>query len=177
MYLIQTKKLGLRKLELSDREDLFEILSDRDTMKYYPRPYTIHETEHWISRSLKNYKDYGFGLWALIIKKGNCFIGQCGISRQLIDGDSVPEIGYQINKKYWNKGFASEASKKCLEYGFFHLGLQEIFIHTYVKNIPSIRVAEKLGMKKRKEYDKTISELKSTMRHVIYSIRIDEFQL
>jgi len=99
MYLLESKRLGLRKLELDDSKDLFEILSDQATMKYYPKPYTRKETEDWISRSSESYTINRFGLWAVILKKGKHFIGQCGISNQKIDGKTVPEIGYHINKK------------------------------------------------------------------------------
>jgi len=175
MYLIESEKLGLRNLERDDHKHLFGILSDQETMKYYPKPYTQMETEDCINRSIKSYTENRFGLWAIILKKGQHFIGQCGILNQNIDGENVPEIGYHIHKNYWNLGFATEAAKKCMEYGFIVLGLKEIFIHTYVKNIPSMRVAEKIGMKKRKEYDKQVNQGKSTMRHVVYSLNKFEY--
>jgi len=174
VYVVETVRLGLRNLELSDNSELYKILSDRETMVHYPRPYTQKETEDWINRSIKSYKNNNFGLWAVIIKKEKRFIGQCGISMQNIDGEDVPEIGYHINKNYWKRGFASEAAQKCLEYGFIDLGLEKIFIHTSVKNIPSMRVAEKVGMKKRKEYDKEVGQSKKIMRHVVYSLHRNE---
>ena len=80
------------------------------------------------------------------------------------------------NKEYWNKGFATEASAASLKYGFEKLNLNEIYIHTYVKNIPSQKVAEKLSMKRIKEFEKFIKGYDIFMRHVVYSINIEEYR-
>lgn len=172
--IIETDRLILRELTLSDTADLFKILSDKETMKHYPRPYTKEETKEWIGRSIKSYKNFGYGLWAVTLKKTDQFIGQCGISDQNIDGEKVLEIGYHINKNFQNNGFATEASRACLNYGFTKLGFDEIFIHTYIKNFPSVRVAQKIGMMKRKEYEKTIQKDNVVMKHVVYSLRKNE---
>lgn len=139
-------------------------------MQYYPSPYDITGVTDWIDRSLNSYKQNGFGLWAVILKETNEFIGQCGISIQNINGDLVPEIGYHIKKSHWNKGYATEAAKGCLKYGFDSLKLDTIFIHTYIKNLPSQRIAEKLGMEKTIEYGKYLERHNLTWRHVVYSM-------
>lgn len=61
------------------------------------------------------------------------------------------EIGYHINKKYWSKGFASEAAMACKQYGFHHLGLQKLISIIDPNNLASIRVAEKIGFSKERE--------------------------
>ena len=86
MFLIETERLGLRELKESDYRDLFEILSDPETMKYYPAPFDQSGVESFIHRSIASYTENGFGLWAVILKSENKFIGQCGISMQDIDG-------------------------------------------------------------------------------------------
>lgn len=169
-YLIETKRLGLRKLTLEDADLLYEILSDAEVMRYYPAPYTLDQVKDWIGRSMDSYQKNGFGLWAVILKESNRFIGQCGISLQNIDGVYVPEIGYHIHKLYWNQGYATEAAKASLAYGFQNFGFERIFIHTYVKNSPSQRIAEKIGMKKVKEYDKHIRSHHVIWRHVVYEM-------
>ena len=174
--MIKTKRIKLRNQTLNDLNDLYQILSDEETMKYYPKPYTKEETKNWIIGNINSYRKNGFGLWAVVLKSNNKFIGQCGITNQNIDGEVVPEIGFHINKKYWNNGYATESAHACLKYGFEKLNLEEIYIHTYVKNIPSIRVAEKIGMIKRKEYDKIITVHNITMKHVVYSIKKNEMK-
>ncbi len=176
MFLIETERLKLRELKIDDTESLSDILSDPETMNYYPSPYKYNEVETLIKRFIKSYQENGFGLWAVILKDEDKFIGECGISLQNIDGVIVPEIGYHIDKKYWENGYATEAAKASLAYGFEKLNLKEIFIHTYVKNIPSRRVAEKLKMDKKKEYDKYINKDGISMRHIVYSMNIEKFK-
>ena len=167
-YLIDTERLGLRKLIKDDCNYLQKMLGDSQTMIYYPATYSIDEVNNWINRSIKSYHKNGFGLWAVILKETNSFIGQCGISLQKIDGKTVPEIGYHINKKHWNHGYATEAAKASLNYGFQYLNLEKIFIHTYINNIPSQRIAKKIGMKKVKEYNKQIKSHNVIWRHVVF---------
>ena len=172
--MIDTDRLGLRELGTDDAESLFEILSDAETMKYYPAPYTIEGVNRWIDKSIESYHKNGFGLWAVILKETNSFIGQCGISLQDIDGEIVPEIGYHIHKRYWNRGYVTEAAKAALQYGFHQFGLKKLFIHTYVKNTPSQRIAEKLGMKKIKEYAKHIESHDVVWKHVVFEMSKNE---
>jgi len=73
MYVLESERLGLRNLELDDNKELFKILSDQETMQFYPKPYTLEETENWIHKSMKSYQENGFGLWAVILKKGGTF--------------------------------------------------------------------------------------------------------
>lgn len=176
MFLIETKRLNLRELNENDEAFLYNILSDIETMRYYPAPYDINRVRNNIQSSMKSYKENGFGLWGIILKEQNKFIGQCGITKQDIDGTSVPEIGYHINKEFWRKGFATEAAIASLKYGFNKLHLNDIYIHTYVKNIPSQRIAEKLNMKKVKEFDKLIKGYNIHMRHIVYKIDYKQYQ-
>ena len=169
MNIFETERLFARALNLNDAEFLYPILSDKETMKYYPAPYDIEGVQNWINRSLISYKKNGFGLWAIINKESNIFIGQCGISLQNIDGKIVPEIGYHMHKDFWNKGYATEAALGSLNYGFETLKLDKIYIHTYVNNIPAQRVAEKLGMTKQFVYDKYLKTFKVTWPIVVYS--------
>ena len=175
MFLIETERLKLRELNINDTGSLYDILSDPQTMNYYPSPYKYHEVETLLKNFIKSYEKNGFGLWVVILKDEDKFIGECGISLQNIDGVIVPEIGYHINKKYWQNGYATEAAKVSLASGFEQLNFQEIFIHTYVKNIPSRRIAEKLKMDEKKEYDKYIENHRFFMRHIVYSMNIEKF--
>ncbi|MEJ2615148.1 MAG: GNAT family N-acetyltransferase [Ignavibacteriaceae bacterium] len=176
MFTIETKRLRLRELNLNDDKFLYDILSDEETMQYYPAPYDINRVRKSIQRSIKSYKENQFGLWGILLKEQDKFIGECGITKQDIDGAVVPEIGYHINKEFRNKGFATEASIACLNYGFEKLKLSEIYIHTFVKNIPSIRVAEKLKMVKVKEFEKHIKDYNIYMKHVVYKMDRMQYQ-
>ena len=101
--IIETNRLILREYTMDDFNDLYQILSDPETMKHYPKPYDEKGTIRWLEWSINNYRQYGFGLWAIELKETNEFIGDCGITLQNIDNELLPEIGYHINKKHWKK--------------------------------------------------------------------------
>ena len=154
-FIIETERLGLRQVTENDFENWHAILSDAETMQFYPAPFDKEKTMSWIKWNLDNYKNYGFGLWAVILKETNQFIGDCGITLQNIHGDGrlFPEIGYHISKNFWRKGYASEAAKACLKYAFENTKYEEVFSYQKWTNIPSRKTAIKMGMTLREEYD------------------------
>ena len=154
MKIIETKRLYLRELVLEDIEELSKVLSDPDSMKYYPEPFSADKVKKWIQWNIDNYSKYNHGLWAVILKDGEKFIGDCGITMQIIDKETVPEIGFHIIKDYWNKGYATEAASACKNYAFSVLNYTKVFSYTTVKNISSQKVAEKIGMKEYKRFEK-----------------------
>ncbi len=165
---IETQRLFLRKLTLDDKNDLAEILSDKESMLYYPYPFSEQEVINWIEWNIDNYKKYNHGLWAVILKKDNVFLGDCGITMQNIENKLLPEIGYHIKKDYCNQGYATEAAIACKEYGFNTFDYDAMFTYTSVDNKPSIRVAEKNGMKKIKYFPKIVFGVKT--QEVLYGI-------
>lgn len=167
---IETKRLILRELIKDDLEDLHEILSDTESMKHYPEPFTREKSMRWIEWNLENYATYGFGLWGVILKDKNLFLGDCGITMQRINGDMEPEIGYHINRDYTGKGYATEAAQACRNYAFDVLKFQKIYSYMKYTNIASQKVAVKNGMK-------LIAELSDEINKIIkvYAITLEEF--
>ncbi|WP_010676642.1 GNAT family N-acetyltransferase [Bacillus timonensis] len=151
MLLLKTERLYLRQYGQEDIYSLHSIFSDPETMKYYPAPFSEEQTKNWIIKNQKRYIEDGFGLWAVCLKETNELIGDCGLVTQNVDGQFEVEIGYHINKKYWSKGYASEAAEGCKEYGFYQLGFTKLISIIDPRNLPSIRVAEKIGFTKEKE--------------------------
>ena len=149
---IETQRLILREYTLDDFDALYEILSDPVTMQHYPKPYDEKGTRRWLDWSLDNYQKYGFGLWAIELKETGEMIGDCGVTMQPIDGESLPEIGYHLNKKYWRQGYASEAAAAVRDW--FFKNTEHNCIYSYMKytNVASYATAAKNGMRKIKEY-------------------------
>ena len=100
----------MRQYKDDDFTSLHTIFSDVETMEYYPTPFSMVKTYDWIVRNQSRYKSDGFGLWAVCSKETEELIGDCGLVKQTLDGRIEVEIGYHINKRYWSKGFASEAA-------------------------------------------------------------------
>ncbi len=167
---LETKRLVLRELTIADLRNWHVILSDPETMAHYPQPFSLEKTKQWIDWNLENYRTYGFGLWAVILKENALFIGDCGITMQQINGKLEPEIGYHINKAYTGKGYASEAAQACRDYAFEGLKLRTVYSYMKHTNTASRRVAEKNGMK-------LIAELPDKTNGIttVYAITLHEY--
>ena len=166
----ETNRLLLRPITQDDFDSWSEILSDAETMKHYPAPYDAAGVQRWIDWTLKNYETYGFGLWAVILKETGRFIGDCGITMQNINGQTLPEIGYHFNKAYWRRGYASEAALKCMEYAFGELNFPAIYSYMTSTNAASYGVALKNGMKLTEEYEDEHGE-----PHKVYAMTKEEW--
>ena len=149
---IETDRLLLREYTPDDFDALYEILSDPETMQHYPAPYDEARTRRWIEWNLENYAQYGFGLWAVVLKETGEFIGDCGITIQNIDGEMLPEIGYHIHKKHWRKGFAKEAARAVRDWVFQNTEYDAVYSYMKYTNTGSWSTAMANGMRKVKEY-------------------------
>jgi len=170
MMIIQTKRLVIRELTMDDVRSLYVILSDPETMQYYPKPFTLSQVESWIAWNLINYAAYGFGLWGVVLKDTGECIGDCGITMQRIDGSKQPEIGYHIHKEHTNQGYATEAALACRNYAFESAGLKTVYSYMKSTNLSSRRVAEKMGMRMIKEMPDEKKQMTA-----IYAIALEEY--
>lgn len=167
--IIETSRLYLRQLSFEDISNLSLVLSDKESMRYYPHAFSNEEVKKWIERNIERYNNDGFGLWAVIRKADNQFLGDCGITLQNIDGDILPEIGFHIIKTYCNKGYATEAAEACRKYALEVLGFTSIYSYSEVGNKTSQRVSSKIGMNRLKTFKKDGTEV------VVYEFKVSEF--
>ncbi len=141
---LETERLQLRELTPEDAQSMFDLNSDPEVIKYTGDPpfESVEQTKVF----LQNYDDYkknGFGRWAMISKAENEFIGWCGLK---LNEEKLIDLGFRVFRKHWNKGYASEAAKACIHYGFETLGFDQITGRVLSENTASIKVLEKLGM-------------------------------
>ena len=153
--IIETKRLLLREYTLTDFDALHTLLSDPVTMQHYPKPYDEKGTHRWLEWSLNNYHQYGFGLWAMVLKETGEFLGDCGITMQNIDGEILPEIGYHIYRDYWRKGYGKEAAAAVRDWFFEHTDFPAVYSYMTATNVASYSTAQSVGMHKIKEYTDT----------------------
>ena len=149
---LETERLIVREYTMDDFDALYEILSDAETMKYYPKPYDEEGVRRWIRWCMDSYQAYGFGLCALELKSTGEFIGDCGISMQKIDGELLPEIGYHVHKKYWRQGYAKEACAAVKGWLFTHTAYDSVYSYMNRENVASCATARANGMTRIKEY-------------------------
>ena len=171
MKILETERLILREYTADDFDALFAIVGDAETMKHYPAPYDAAGVQRWVDWTLNNYARYGFGLWAVILKETGEFIGDCGITMQMIHGQELPEIGYHFNKKFWRKGYASEAARRCMAYAFDTLHFPAVYSYMTSTNAASYGVALKNGMTFVEEYIDTDHSLTR-----VYAITREEWE-
>ncbi|MDE5676446.1 MAG: GNAT family N-acetyltransferase [Phocaeicola sp.] len=144
--IIETSRLQLREMSLSDMGALASILQDEKVMYAYNGAFDEEETMAWMQKQLRRYKDFGFGLWGVFLKSTNEMIGQCGITMQDYKAIQVPEIGYLFAYSHWHNGYATEAAAACREYGFHVLHFNALYSIIRDTNLASQNVALRNGM-------------------------------
>ena len=162
--ILETPRLLLREFEPEDAPALARVLADPETMKYYPAPLDTEQIAEWIARNRRRYQDDGVGLWAMVLKVSGETIGDCGITRQQVEGEYLYEIGYHLRRDYWHQGLVTEAATACRDWAFAHVKADRLISLIRPENLPSRRVAERNGMTIWKEVDWR------GLRHLVYSI-------
>lgn len=166
--ILETERIYLREMNQCDYDDLCEILQDAETMYAYEHAFTNIEAQNWLNKQFERYKQFGFGLWAVIDKKTKCFIGQVGLTIQNVEGKDELEIGYLIKRKYWHCGYATEAAIACKDYAFYHLKKDRVVSIIRDTNSASQNVAKRVGMSIEKQFIKHYYNM--DIPHYLYSI-------
>ena len=146
MNILQSPRLLLRELNPTDVDALALVLSDPQTMRYYPEPFDRAGVEQWIERNRQRYQTDGVGLWAMEFRETREMIGDCGIIRQQVEDEPLYEIGYHLRRDFWGQGLATEAAVACRDWAFSHLKTERMISLIRPENPPSRRVAERNGM-------------------------------
>ncbi len=144
--ILETERLYLRHLSQHDFENLCHTLQDGQAMYAYEGAFTDAEVQEWLDRQLMRYEKYGYGLWAVVLKETGEFVGQCGLTMQPWKAREVLEIGYLFARKYWHKGYCTEAAIACKSYAFNVLGATEVCSIIRDTNNASRNVAVRNGM-------------------------------
>lgn len=166
--ILETERLVLREMTTDDFDALLIVLGDADSMRYYPKPFDSDHVKNWIEWNRRNYKQYGVGLWAMVLKATSEVIGDCGLIWQQVEGRQELEIGYHVRRDLQCQGYATEAARACRDYAFNILGQNRVISLIRPENIPSCRVAEKNNLKVTKE------TLWRDIPHYIYAIEASE---
>lgn len=146
--ILETDRLLLRKLQLDDKKDIFEYASDPLVCKYttWSVHESIEESKNFLISVIKDYNNHLIAPWGIVDKEDNKLIGTCGFVNWIVDDDRA-EIGYALSRKYWGKGYMTEAVRAVIAFGFSTMNLNRIEARCKIENIPSAKVMEKVGMK------------------------------
>lgn len=145
---VQTARLTLRRLELSDLDPLAAMLADPQVMTYFPRPMTRPEAELWLRRNVERYAQHGTGLFAVTRRDGaaETFVGDCGVQVRPLGGMPHAELGYHFLRDAWGHGYATEAAEACIDLALRGSNASEVVALVRPENHPSQRVVRRLGM-------------------------------
>ncbi len=128
----------------TDLDEMHRLLGDPVVMAYYPEPRTRKGALRWIEWNEANYARDGFGLWLLHDGHG-AFVGDCGLTWQVVDGEEHLEIGYHLLPEHQGRGLATEAALACRELAR-ERGITHLIAIIRPDNLPSRRVATAMGM-------------------------------
>jgi RimJ/RimL family protein N-acetyltransferase len=148
---LETERLVLRRFTEDDVDDLVELDSDPDVMRFInggrptPRDEIVNEV---LPAFLGYYERFaGYGFWAAVEKSTGRFVGWFHFRPEDADHPDEVELGYRLRRSAWGKGYATEGSRALIDKGFSELGAQRVVASSMVVNVASWRVMEKAGLK------------------------------
>ena len=148
MKILETKRLILQKVSLEDASIILALLNEPSFIRNIGDRgvRTFEDASKYISnRLIASYKNFGFGIYLVVLKDTGSAVGICGLVKR--DGLDDVDIGYAFFPQYWAKGYASEAAQAVKEYARNTIGLDRLVAITDPANQGSIRVLEKIGLK------------------------------
>lgn len=150
--------------------------ADPVVMQFFPETYTEERTRRFVERIHECWAERGYGLWAVERKDTAHFIGYVGLWPATFAAHFTPavEVGWRLAADQWGHGYATEGARAALDSGFETLGLDEIVSFTSTLNVRSIRVMERLGMRRDATGNfehPNVPEGHPTRAHVLYRIR------
>lgn len=145
---LETTRLRLRLFTHDDLPVMHKLNTDPDVIRYADDPAKdMDESRQRLENGpLLDYKKYGYGRFAVELKETGEVIGFCGI--KYLPEIDLPEVGYRYLKEYWGKGIGTEAARVCVDFARQDLRIEKLIALIIPENIGSIKVAEKLGMKR-----------------------------
>jgi RimJ/RimL family protein N-acetyltransferase len=150
MTVLTTERLVLREMTAADLDHIAALFGDEEVMRYYPKPMTRDEAQAWVEWNLRLYRSHGFGLWAMVVRDTGEFAGDCGLTPQYVDGVKEIEVGYHVRTSLQGRGYATEAAVAARDFARDKLLLSRLIAIINPANVPSQRVAGKIGLKPEK---------------------------
>jgi RimJ/RimL family protein N-acetyltransferase len=148
--ILETSRLVLRQFREEDIGRLAELMANRDFMRFSLGPYTREQTKTVLQKFLSWNKAGLPSPFAVVLRENDDILGYCGFLHHSEVPEEV-EIGYRLDPVYWNRGLITEAARTVRDHAFGDLKLPRVISLIHPENIPSRRVAEKIGMTPEKQ--------------------------
>lgn len=177
---LTTPRLKLRRWQRTDLKPFAALNADPVVMEHFPAPMSEADTARFIAHIEHHFEDRGYGLWAVDHLTSGEFIGFTGLHTPTFDAPFMPavEVGWRLRKEHWGKGYATEAARAAVAYGFDKAGLDEIVSFTIPANIRSTQVMERLGMAHDPSDDfdhPSLLDDPRLCRHVLYRLTSEQW--
>ncbi len=145
---LRTERLVLRGWRPPDRDAYAEMNADPRVMEHFPGTMTRAESDAHADRIEEHFAQHGFGLWAVEAPGEVAFAGFVGLAVPRFDAHFTPavEVGWRLAAEWWGRGYATEAAREAVRFGFTEAGLAEIVSFTAPANEPSRAVMRRIGM-------------------------------
>ena len=145
---IETERLALRAWQIGDREEFARLNSDVRVMEFMPALLSPAQSDLFLDRIEQHFLRYGFGLFAVELRKDQRFIGTVGLMMPAFAAHFTPcvEIGWRLAADCWGCGLATEGAKAVVHHAFESLQMESLVSFTVPANVRSRRVMEKIGM-------------------------------
>ncbi|WP_020539458.1 GNAT family N-acetyltransferase [Lewinella cohaerens] len=151
-FKITTDRLLLRKFQKEDALGFFRMNNDPLVLQYTGDvPFTDMAAAEAFLTSYQHYQKCGYGRWTVLDRTTEEYLGFCGLKYHPKSGDV--DLGFRFHRKFWGRGYATEAATACLQYGFTTLNIPCVIGRAQTENVASIRVLEKIGMQFVETFD------------------------
>jgi RimJ/RimL family protein N-acetyltransferase len=178
---LRTSRLSLRRWREADLEPFAALNAHPQVMEHFPAPMTREQSDDLVRRIEVGFEEHGYGLWALEVLATGEFIGFTGLSNPSFEAHFTPavEIGWRLARSAWGNGYAPEAARAALAFGFDKVGLKEVVSFTAIPNVRSQSVMRKIGMTHDPADDfdhPRLSPDSPLHRHVLWRISAERWQ-
>jgi RimJ/RimL family protein N-acetyltransferase len=145
---LRTEHLVMRRWQQTDREPFAALNADPEVMEHFPAALSRADSDALVDRIEAGFDADGHGFWALEIAATGEFIGLTGLSPVTFDAPFTPavEMAWRLTRTAWGHGYATEAARCALAFGFEELGLEEVVAFTPTTNLRSQAVMRRIGM-------------------------------
>jgi RimJ/RimL family protein N-acetyltransferase len=143
---IRTERLLLRRWREADRQPFAAMNADPAVVEHLQGPMSRERSDDFVDRIEAHWDARGWGLWAVEVPDVAPFIGYVGLWPADYVTSGMVEVGWRLAREHWGHGYATEAARAALEYGFTTVGLAEIVSFTVPRNERSLRVMERIGL-------------------------------
>jgi ribosomal-protein-alanine N-acetyltransferase len=147
---LETERLRLRPFTLADLDAHGRLYADPEVTRYlaggpYLGPDARLRSERAVRRFVDHWRARGFGVWALLDRTTEAFVGQCGLNT--VDSTGEVEVLWALDRPAWGRGLATEAARAALDWGLEVAGVPAVIAIAAPANLASQRVMEKIGMR------------------------------